>query len=177
MQSKMQTKKTCRGYSIWMIPKNSAYSTLSSIIARISKEHNTPIFRPHITLIGEIKGDETDLAAKTEQLASQISPFTVIPLQINLHNKYYRSLYLKLKETKELIEANQKAQEIFNKKENFFPHLSLMYGNIPTLKKLDIISNLEKINNDISINALYFYSTKGGIENWHEIKKFNLKCQ
>lgn len=166
--------KTCRGYSIWMIPRNSAYSTLSSIISKISNDYKTPDFKPHITLIGELKGDEKDLISKTEELASQMSPFTILPLRVNLHNQYFRSLYLKIRETKELTQANQKAQEIFGKTENFFPHLSLMYGDIPTIKKLDIISNLEKISIEIPVKSLHLYSTKGTIKDWHEIKEIPL---
>ena len=166
-------EKKCRGYSIWLMPKGTVYNSLLEIISEISQEYKVPNFQPHVTLIGELKGNE-ELITRTKLLASQIHPFTITLKNPCVLNEYFRSLFLKVEETEEVINANLKAQEIFNRKEKYFPHLSLMYGSCSTMKKLNIISNLKKINLEFQVNSLHLSSTKGHQEDWHEIKKFPL---
>ena len=167
-------KKSCQGYSIWLVPKNSVYTSLSKIISTISKELNSPDFPPHVTLIGKLK-PERGLIQKAEKLASTIKPLTLRLNQPSVLNEYYRSLFLKVKETNEVTNANQLAQEIFNRQEKYFPHLSLMYGDFSTIKKLDIISRLEKINLEFPVDSIRLYSTTGELKDWYEVAKFSLK--
>lgn len=47
-----------RNYSIWLIPQGEVHDNLLGIISAISKDFNSPIFPPHVTLIGKIEGDE-----------------------------------------------------------------------------------------------------------------------
>lgn len=173
MTNEIKEKKCCKEYSIWLMPKGTVYDRLSEIISGISQEYKVPNFQPHVTLIGELKGNE-ELITRTKLLASQIHPFTITLKNPCVLNEYFRSLFLKVKGTEEVINANLKAQEIFNRKEKYFPHLSLMYGSCSTIEKLNIISNLEKINLEFQVNNLHLFSTKGHPENWHEIEKFPL---
>ncbi len=165
-------KKCCREYSIWLMPKGMVYNRLSEIISKISQEYKVPNFQPHVTLIGEIKGD--DLIAKTQLLASQIQSYTIKLKHPCILNEYFKSLFLKVEETEEVMRVNLKAQEIFNRKEKYFPHLSLMYSNCPTIEKLNIISSMEKASLEFQVDSLHLFFTKGRPENWHEIEKFPL---
>lgn len=169
----VKEKKCCKEYSIWLMPKGTIYDKLSDIISKISQEYKVPNFQPHVTLIGELKGN--DLIAKAQLLASQIKPYTIKLKHPCVLNEYFRNLFLKVEEAEEVMNANLKAQEIFNRKKKYFPHLSLMYGNCSTIEKLKIISNLEKVDLEFQVNKLYLFSTKGPPENWHETKKFSLQ--
>ena len=49
-----------RTYSIWLMPDGKCASSVSEIINDISKKYNTPIFKPHVTLIGDCEKEKCD---------------------------------------------------------------------------------------------------------------------
>ncbi len=175
---KMHKIKKCQGeYSIWLIPDGKNYTNLSHLICKLSEKYNSPFFEPHVTLIGNLSGKKEEIISKSSKLASQISPYKIKISNPAYLNEYFKSLFLKVEKTKEVMDANLKAKEIFsyNKESEYFPHLSLMYGNSSPDIKEKIISKLEKINLEFKVEELYLFSTAGKPENWYEIEKFDLK--
>ncbi len=169
-------KRKCEGYSIWVMPTGIEYMKLSNLIFKLSKKYNFPHFHPHITLIGKVRGEEQDLIKKTEQLASQIQPYSVKLFVPDYHNDslYYKSLFLDVAKTKEVMGTNVKAQKIFNKKEEYSPHLSLGYGDIPASEKILILSNIKEDYFEFKVDKLHLFLTSGGAKSWYKIRDFPL---
>jgi len=159
------------------MPTGTAYKELLNLISKLSQEYSPPVFQPHVTLIGDLSGKKEEIISKSSKLASQISPYKIKISKPAYFNEYFRSLFLKVKKTKEVMEANLKAKEIFsyNKKSEYFPHLSLMYGNFSPEIKEKIISELREINLEFKVEELHLFFTAGKPENWYEIEKFDLK--
>lgn len=69
-------------YSIWLVPDPAEdfYKRVATEIEHWALKKNSPVFPPHVTLIGGIKGTEDDVLSKTEALAKQL---TVLPLAIS----------------------------------------------------------------------------------------------
>lgn len=167
-----------KGYSLWLIPSGNAYNRLENIISELSKQYSAPFFEPHVTLIGGIKDSEENTLSKTSQLANSVRPFRVTLTEVQYLDEYFKSLFIRAKETDELMKANSKARETFNLQNDsdYMPHLSLMYSNSPTRIKEEII---EKIGKDIAVKFdvknIHLFSTEGEVGDWYKIKKFDLK--
>lgn len=166
-----------KGYSIWLIPKGDSYKKFSSFINRLSKQYSSPVFVPHVTLIGGLYGKEESIIKKTAKLALLIKPFKIQLTKISAEQYYLKALFVKAKRTNELIGANKMARKIFRVKseQKYMPHLSLIYGNFPKSTKNIMIKN---INEDLALQfeftSVHLFETEGKVNEWHQIKEFKL---
>lgn len=176
---KPKLKKSQKEFSILLIPKGKIYNEISSVIIRLSNKYNYPVFEPHVTLIGGFDISEKEAISKTSKLAENLKPYLIrINNPIYLH-EYYKSIFLKAEKTKEVIKTHILARKIFDDKRDYeyFPHLSLMYGNSSNKIKEKIVSEIKNINLEFKIDQIHLFSTANGPENWYKIKEFNLKCR
>lgn len=159
-----------KGYSIWLVPGDENYKLLFDLIVSLSKKYPSPGFEPHITLIGGIDLPEGKAVVKTYKIASQLKQFSITLDQIGYQNFYFRSLYL---------QGKVSSQKVFGVKDTspYFPHLSLLYGNISEFEKLKIISGLAKkirLPLKIKIKELCLYKTQGKVQDWYSVARFRL---
>lgn len=165
-------------YSIWLTPNNPIYQELSNIINRLADKYNCLKFPPHLTLIGPLTENKENVFLKTIELASKLKPLEVSLNGIKHFNEFYRCLFIKAIETPKLIEANKKAQEIFKKGYDYFPHLSLMYreeNTFPSEIKEKIISEVKHIPKKFTVDSLDLYYTGHDLDSWYKIERFRLK--
>jgi 2'-5' RNA ligase len=116
---------------------------------------------------------------RTQQLANSIKPFIFELTTVSYLNEFFRCLFIKVDKTKEIMEANQKARSIFDREQEpiFSPHLSLMYGNFPSVMKEEIIN---KIGGDFHIRfeakSIYLVLSSSNVEpkNWKRLRQFML---
>ena len=66
-----------KGYSIWLMPEGKHYRLLNNTIYEFSKKYSTPSFLPHVTLLGDVEGNESDISNKTTLLAQNLKEFYV----------------------------------------------------------------------------------------------------
>lgn len=59
-------------YSIWVIPPEPIYSQLKTIIDDLAGEFDGPTFEPHMTLVGDIDKDVSELEKKLKELSKNI---------------------------------------------------------------------------------------------------------
>lgn len=160
------------------MPTGNIYNKLNKIISQLNKEYSSPNFLPHVTLIGLVVGSQKEILLKTSQLAIFIQPFEIKLTKVDYLNEYFRCLFIKVVKTKELMEANLKAREIFNREKDlkFMPHLSLMYGNFNSKTKKGVISKIgREFNLKFKVKSIHLFLTEGESKRWYKIKKFVLK--
>ena len=166
-------------YSLWLIPTGEVYNKFAKIISDLAKEYNAPIFEPHVTLIGGIVGTEEELSVKTARLAEIIRPFKIKLNRMDYFPERHRALIIRAEKTNELIEAKNRAIEVFNLPlVEYMPHLSLLYGDFSSATKEKIIRKLgSKFDDEFEIKSIYLYYTSGEEqeENWHKIREFSFK--
>lgn len=161
-----------RGYSLWLMPSD---MHIKNLISQLSEKNASPFFEPHVTLLGEVAGGEDDILSKTLKLSSEINAFRIELGKVEYLAEYFRCLFSRAKETKELIRANQSARQIFNREKDhrFMPHLSLMYGNFSATIKQKIISEIGKnINTIFEAKSINLFHTEGAPKDWHKVKEF-----
>lgn len=167
-------------YSIWLMPSGKVYNKLAKIISQLSEKYSSPHFEPHITLLGLTIGAEEEVITKTFQLAKILQPFEITFNKVDYSDEYFRILFIRVKETKDIMEANLKAREIFNRQGDpkYIPHLSLMYGNFSPEIKEKIIKDIGgKFNIRLRVKSIHLFKlkTKGDPKSWCKIKEFVLK--
>ena len=173
----MEKEYAKREYSILLIPKGEIHTKLSKIINKLSDKYNLPKFKPHITLIGKINKPEKQIISETLNLSKNLKPYEIKINKQVYFNKDYKSLFLKARKTKKVINANLIARKFFKEapEEKYLPHLSLMYKNASPKIKKQIILQIKDLDLEFKVNKIHLFSTANGPKNWYKIKEFNLK--
>ncbi len=88
-------------------------------------------------------------------------------------------LFIRADESKELMEANLRARKLFNqeKKLQYTPHLSVLYGNIASETKAKIISEIgSAFDIELEVESIHLVLSSTNIEpkNWRRLKQFDL---
>ena len=165
-------------YSIWLKPSGNTYSELMNIISQLSKKYSSPIFEPHVTLIGGLADSEVNVISRTSKLANLLKPITIRLMRIGYLNEFFRCLFITVEESDSLMSANLTARKIFNRLQDpkFIPHLSLLYGIFNSSIKEEIIADIgKKFEMNFEIKSIRVVSTKNEPKDWYETKEFILK--
>jgi 2'-5' RNA ligase len=118
------------------------------------------------------------ILSKTEQLAGLLTPFVATLTHADYLDQYFRCLFIRAEETEDLINANNRASEIFSRQHDsrFMPHLSLMYGDFTSEIKQQIIGTIGKnFNMRFDVTSVHLFSTNGEPKEWHRVKEFQFK--
>ena len=173
----MENKKIEK-FSLWFMPEGDVYKKLADLISQLSKKYSVPNFEPHVTILHNLAILEKEMLVKTSELAIKIHPFEIELTTTDYLDEYFRCLFVRAEETKELINANLKAREIFNRQSDpkYIPHLSLLYGKLPLKIKEEIIIEIgREFNESFEEKSIHLYSSEEDISKWHRIKEFNLR--
>jgi 2'-5' RNA ligase len=165
------TALTC--YSIWLMPSGEINDELRQTISKLSQQYATPMFPPHVTLLGNLSGGEKDLSSQTQRLAARIRPFQVTLTTVDYLDEYFRCLFLRAEETPTLLEAGRAARIIFHREQDpiFLPHLSLMYGNFDIEIKKQIVESIgHEFNRSFWVSHLRLFSTTGEPKDWYRVQ-------
>lgn len=134
-----------KGYTLWLMPKGDVYTKYDKLIKGLAKEFNAPVFKPHLTLLGDIELPEEDVIKRTEKLVSGQKPFQINLDEIGYEDYHFRALFVKAVISPQLQNLHNKAKQIFKMEiPAFMAHLSLLYGNFPVDLKEKIIKEIGK---------------------------------
>jgi len=131
-------------YHLWLTPSGEAHDCLTQLINQLGEEYRGPRFEPHISLLGEIEGEESILSEQARMLASKLAPLSIDLQRPAYEDEYFRCVYFTVKETPEIGEAHEEAKLVFGKTpvSPFRPHVSLLYGLFPERVKREVIASL-----------------------------------
>ncbi len=131
-------------YHLWLTPNGDSRNRLANLINTLSDQNRGPSFEPHITLLGEIEGEESILSEQVIELAKRLTPFVIHLQQPAFGDGYFRCVYFIVKETPEIREVHEEAKLILGKTpvSPFRPHVSLLYGLFPERVKREVIASL-----------------------------------
>ncbi|OGZ35928.1 MAG: hypothetical protein A3I88_03945 [Candidatus Portnoybacteria bacterium RIFCSPLOWO2_12_FULL_39_9] len=117
-------------YSIWIIPPEPIFSQLKNVIKKLSEKYDSPIFEPHMTLLGNINQNLPDIEQKLTELASRTNKLELSLGPISFSATYFQSVFVRVNSTAQLMQLNLDAKKLFNMENKvFMPHISLLYGN------------------------------------------------
>lgn len=158
-------------YSLWLEPSGDVAYRLGEYIKKLSKRYDTPLFSPHVTLLGNLSSTETELIPFTNMLASSISPFDLKLTRAGFRNSYYQSLFIHVEESSRLKEVRERACRLFDNENNkFMPHLSLMYGDLPKEEKERILNLIgHEFELTFTAQSISLVRTSGKPPDWRRI--------
>ena len=162
-------------YSIWLIPKTNDKITLSRIINKFSDYYNTPKFEPHITILGGFLAKETESIKNLKFLSKKIPPFEIQFGKVSYMNEYFRSIFIEVMLSDKLKELRILTCNYFGFiNDSYYPHLSLVYGDIVVPDKLKMIKCLGPSPNFIFIDKLFLVQNNETDYKWKIIESIDL---
>jgi 2'-5' RNA ligase len=171
-------KPTRNGYSIWLIPDKDTYDNLSRIIKNFAGLTSSISFEPHVTLIGNSEFSEEQFLDALDQLANQVTSFEVDANPVSTDEYFFKSIFIPIEKNKELMAARRTVRKFLGikKTEKYEPHLSLVYGNVDSKLKLELIRNLTApLPTRLTLDKVALVKTTGSVAEWKKIKEINLK--
>lgn len=163
-------------YFLWLEPTGRTHELLATTIAHLSQEHRGPLFDPHVTLLGDIAGQEGKLLHKTEKLAHALSPFDLTLTVPACQNEYFRCVFMRVEETPTLLGAHTLARKVFHKEDAlpYMPHLSLLYGSYPRSLKEQIIGSMPtSLSVQFTVSAVTLFRGEGNSpKDWRKVQTF-----
>ncbi|GAA5905390.1 hypothetical protein JCM6882_003146 [Rhodosporidiobolus microsporus] len=139
------------GFSLWLCPPDS--SNLRALVARLAHKQKTEVFAPHCTLVS----DEIVPALPVEELVKAVEAGIQEWLkqgagELNVRLKdvrqgplYYQCVLAALFPDKPLVSLHEAVVRQFplaSPPPPYFPHVSLVYGDLSTSLKASIIDDL-----------------------------------
>ena len=168
----MNSKLPTLGYALWLIPKGEVRRRLAEAILDLSGKYSTPAFKPHVTLAGGIVGPAREVASRMKDVGRRIPPFTVRLTAVDGLEERFRCLFVRVAQTHPLMSANHAAREIFRlpKQPAFMPHLSLLYGSLPSREKETIIASLgRQFELEFKATSLHLYLVEREPAAWRRV--------
>jgi len=158
--------KISNRYWIWGQFDDFSMDQLNLIYKRVNKSLKGPLFNIHLTLSGPIK--KTDEAIhKFDSLKGKINSIDIFTNKYSYSDKFYQSLYINIKKTKDLKALKFNIDKKFNLRKTIYdPHISLYYGNSNEITKTKLIKTLPKTPKILSLNKLCLVNVNEKINKW-----------
>lgn len=175
------------GYSIWLLFESEVEETLISLMERlkeiyfrvIKSSQLSPSFLPHLTLLSSIEFKIENLLNTFIKAFENEKSITLNSKGIKFSNEFFRSIYIEIEKTTELIKMREKLIETFllkDEQRKFIPHISLQYSFVKKTNELKrLILKELRIPSKIHANRISFVRTVGTVEEWEILKIINLK--
>jgi 2'-5' RNA ligase len=163
------------GFSIWLMPPGELHERLSGLIATLGRRLGTPVFEPHVTLLGGIEQPRETVLASAASLAEGLRPFEVRLGGADHRPEYFRCVFLTA-EGDALRAAHARAKEAFGRRHELFePHLSLVYGDLPAGRREALLTEIGAgFDSTFEVRALSVYSTAGEPAAWLRVGSLSL---
>jgi 2'-5' RNA ligase len=164
------------GFSLWIIPPEESKKKFEAIIQQLAAKYQTPVFVPHVELLGEIPSVKEDIIEKTTAVTKTISPFPLTLTSVNFQDTYLSSLYIQANSSDELAFLHTRLVEEFAMTETlFFPHLSLMHSNLDSKTKEEIITSIGREQPEhFTVSSLFLAQSSGDESTWKVVHEFPL---
>ena len=92
-----------------------------------------------------------------------------------IKNEFFQALFLKVTKNNSLLKLKNSLDKWLElESENFFPHISLFYGNIEESKKQSSIESFLSPN-EVVMSKISIVDVNENINQWKVIKTHNLK--
>lgn len=117
-------------YTIWVIPPEPLSNKLTTVIDRLCKEYQGPLFDPHMSLLTNIEKEPSEIEEKVRKWAEDLDKFELSLGPVSFSTTYFQSVFVRVNSTATLMQLNLDAKKLFEMNNDvFMPHMSLLYGN------------------------------------------------
>jgi len=172
----LSTYNEFKGYSLLMTPDRTSetYRLLNHTITDLSREYNTELFEPHLTLYAPIDIPLIELKKKLSSL-TLVEPFQLQVTNVTTGNRYYQCVLGTVELTSDLQYVYQRTMQLLGLPVNqdYFPHISLIYGDFHTIMKKHILKEIlherhykQLLPLNFTISQIEIWKTEGETKTW-----------
>ena len=163
-------------YWLWGLFPSKEKVFLNEIKAKVQSKLKSPFFETHITLTGPYLNIDNIFLNKLKNFAENNSAIMLNVGGYNFKQEIFKSFYISIENSLQLKELRRNIYELnnFNLEKNYFPHISLSYGNHEIKEKKELISNLPELNKQIRMSKIALVEVNEDINLWKILESFEL---
>lgn len=152
-------------YTLWLEPGREEQRKLQEIINDFAERAGTPVFKPHLTLLPGLVGDEAELIRHLQTIDARALLLSCAGVRAG--DAYHKCLYLECAPSEQLTALRTEAQRAFAvAPADFYPHLSLAYGLEASPLREAFISELKNKNFTFTVRVLSLWHARGLPDEW-----------
>jgi 2'-5' RNA ligase len=162
-------------FDLFLIPTINQYEKYTKIINSLSKRYSTPSF-PHITLFEKIEANEKDLITQVNTITKDFNKIEVEVLGMNFANTIHQCVFAQIKMSSELLTLYNELEKTlhYSNQSIFFPHMSMVYGNLQPEEKQNIAANIE-LDSKLLLDTLLIYRDGSLASDWEQVAEFKFR--
>jgi hypothetical protein len=167
-------------HSLWLVPDRSGpvFVRLCSLIEALARRFNTPMFDPHVTLLGGLERPFDEVRAIGEAFAPGVEPYVIRLGNIVSNGIYFQRLIALASPTATVLGAHERAKAAFGAKAMpYLPHLSLAYGELEEAQTAQLQATAVAagvVGTTFSTPSLEVWRTDGPVASWERAGVFTL---
>ena len=157
-------------YSIWVIPPEPVFTRLSEIITDLSLRYKSPLFKPHMTVLGSIDQELNKIKEAVEKVAANNGDLKLSLGPISFSTTYFQSVFVRINSTAKLIQLNLDIKKLLHIENNvYMPHISLIYGNHDMKIRDEIATKIQLQNFVFTANEIVVIPDDAEPSKWKPI--------
>lgn len=168
--------KIIKGYWLWGLFPYEEKVFLNEIKAQVQSKLKSPFFETHLTLTGPYLNIDNIFLNKLKTFAENNSVITLNIRGYDFKQEIFKSFYISIKNSRRVKELRRNIYELnsFDLARNYYPHISLSYGNHEKKEKKELISNLPELNKTIRMSKIALVEVNEDINLWKILESFDL---
>tara|TARA_B100000242_G_scaffold273105_1_gene226509 strand:+ start:2842 stop:3396 length:555 start_codon:yes stop_codon:yes gene_type:complete len=177
LKQKITKKREIKGYWIWLRFDNPSDLICKKLQNEVQKLIKSPDFKNHLTISGPYPSIDLAFQNALSSLSESINLFEINLVSYGFKSEYFESFFLKVENTVFLRDLKNQIDNILRlkgKKNRFFPHISLAYGEASDEVKARCINSLPSCPKSLTVNRIALIYADERVEKWNIIKEFKL---
>ena len=165
-----------KGFWVWGLFPPRETNLLNKIKAQVQSKLKSPVFDTHITLAGPYSNIDKSFFKKLKTFGESNSVIMLNVERYAFKQEMYKSFYISIKNSKYLKELRKNIYVLnkFDLRSNYYPHISLSYGNHEIKEKKILISELPIFSKPIKISKIALVEVDEDINLWKILESFDL---
>ncbi len=166
-----------KGYWIWGLFPPKDTNLLNEIKAKVQSKLESPVFETHITLTGPYLNIDKSFQNKLKIFGKNNSQILLDVDGYDFKQEKFQSFYIAIKNSRNLKGLRKNIYDLnkYDLENNYYPHISLSYGNHILKEKKKLISKLPEFNKSIKLSKIALVEVKEDMNVWKILESFNLK--
>ena len=165
-----------KGFWVWGLFPTKETNILNEIKAKVQHKLKSPFFETHLTLTGPYLNIEKTFLKKLKIFGESNSTIILNTHGYAYKEEMFKSFYISIENSDNLKKLRKNIYELnkYDRENNYFPHISLSYGNHEIKEKKLLISNLNAFNKQIRLSKIALVEVNEDINFWKILESFDL---
>ena len=163
-------------YYLWGLFTSQELEYLNFIKEKVQSKLVCPYFDLHITLAGPYLNINKTFTSKLKTFVEKNSSFILHVNGYGYKQEMFKSFYILIKDSVHLKDLRKNIFKLnkFNLGNNYYPHISLCYGNHQIEAKKELISKLPKFSKQVRVSKIALVEVSEDINQWQILESFDL---